>query len=50
MATLHILKTGEKSDSRSWAKEGHEHRPQSDKGNDENLTQTAVGAEAKIPT
>ena len=31
MATLHSPKTGEKSDSQSWTKEGHKRRPQSDK-------------------
>ena len=30
MATLHSPKTGEKSDSQSWAKGGHKRRPQSD--------------------
>ena len=49
MATLYSPKIREKSDPQSWTKEGHKRIPQSDEGNDENLTQSTTGAEAELP-
>ena len=47
MATLHSLKTREKSDSQSWTKEGHKHRPQSDEETTRTLHSLETGEKKK---